>query len=285
MPVATLTNYLEANGIPLDNPAVETTSQLDWLVQPADHRGDAGLEVAQRPGLQPQATIRDRKRGPLALEVHGTVDMDGNPTADVATGLQGNLDALFAALEPPQHTDAGTYLLRLHHPTLPVRSAQGRLKVVRFEYVAGEVAALVLDGLIPSGVLRSEAVTNANSGSVSTTTNLTVPNPGNADQDEMVITLSGTATHVRLESRTWDPSGNTYLEVASDLALGNVVIDTAAFTAVRGVATDVHGLVDAYSPKGWQTWLPLVRDGNNTIRIVPTGGSVTVDIDHYPAWA
>jgi phage-related protein len=137
-----------------------------------------------------------------------------------------------------------------------------------------------LDLSIPGAVLRDEAATIATSPSVAApaTADLVVPNPGTADQYELAITLTGTASTVRLTNLTWDPTAGTYLEFNGTLG-GGVTIDTAAWTATRD-GISVIGLV---AHAGHERWLPLAP-GNNTIRIAPTGGNVTVSVSHLAAY-
>lgn len=284
MATPTLDEYLEANGLPLDNPAVDTVTNLSALYRGADHEGSGGLLIPRRPGELAEALTRGAIRGEITTEVFGDVDMDGVATASVAAGLRANIDQLLAALQPPQHTLGGTYLVRHVHPTEPNRSAQGRLIATDITFLAPTVASIDWDVYVPGGVLRAEVAENAVSGSLSVAGNLAVPNPGSADQDALTVVLTGTATSVRLESKTWDASGDTYLTVAVDLAGGAVTIDTAAKTATQG-GSDVHGNVTAGMPGPWDVWLPLLRDTDNTLRIVPTGGNVTVDVTHYPAYS
>lgn len=280
MATANQDEYLEVDGVPLDTPAWQVTNNYPWLYLPASVRG-ADVLVADRPGLDPAPVIRDVKRGPLAMEVYGDVDSDGAATADLPTGLRDNVDELLAAIRPPAWTLDGTQTLRHIHPTAAARQAPGRLTVVNFEWVAGNAARLMLDCIIPRGVLRGETVDSSTSGSVSAQTTFTVTHPGNDPQEQSTITLSGTATSVLLENLTWQADGDAYLDVAVDLGNGDVTIDTGQATVTQG-GSDVHGNVTA-GLHIWRTWLPLAP-GDNDIRVTPTGGSVTVTWDHYPTW-
>jgi hypothetical protein len=152
--------------------------------------------------------------------------------------------------------------------------------------VPGPGAALLLiDFYLPGGVWRELDDTTVTSDPVTSgnTEDLAVPHPGDADQTQVTITLSGTATDVRLSNRTWSSGDDTRLDVAVNLASGDVVIDTGRWTAMQG-ANDVHGQLSGQTVGPLDVWLPLLAGVNNTIRIAPTGGTCTVTVAHQVAW-
>lgn len=280
MATAIYPERLEVDGVPLDCPAWEVTNNYSWLYTPAEF-AVADYQPGGHAGEIPAPVLRGAKRGPLVMQLNGVLDPDGNEHGDVAAGLRANFDALLAALAPPQHTLTGTRELAHVHPAVATRSGPGRVMVVSTEFVAGVAATVTADCYLPRGVLASVDAEETTSPAIGSSTPFVVANSGSSFQEASTVTLSGSATGVLLESLSWDPDGAAFLYVDVDLSAGDVVIDTAAQTVTQA-GDDVHGLVDA-GLHVLRSWLPLVA-GDNTIRVVPTGGNVTVTWSHHPAF-
>lgn len=283
MPTATRDEYLELGGIPLATGAWETTDLSDLYDAPEIRARTA--TVGYRPGVAAYRPIYGSKRLLLPIEFFGDQDSDGNPIADSRAGLQANLDEFKASVIRPLQTDlSGTRLLRHHLPDGTIRSApaqiRDRLKVSG--HGPGGLSG-VLDIEIPGGVLNSETEVDETSSTISTPTVIQIPNPGTADQFAVLIDLTGTATSVVIYNETWNGDDELWLQFGGDMedsAVGTQ-IDTDAFTAVRN-SINVVGLVTS---SGHEFWMPLLADGDNDLRVEPTGGNVVVRVRHYPAYA
>lgn len=281
MATANRTEYLEYDGYPVANHAIEHTN-LEALWSPPElriqdrqvpyHAGDA---ISSRPITGPRTDL-------LNLVLVGATDSDGNANADSRAGLQATRDELLRdVFRPRQNTNDGLVTSRLYLPDGTTRIADAKIVGSSPPTPSGAGALRIsLDHLIPAGYWRSETVTTVTSPTVTdgTTHDLTVPNAGTADQYGLAINITGGATStVRLSSLTWDATGDTWLDFNGDVSpAGGVDIDTDAWTAERD-GVSVVGLIDH---SGHERWLPLVP-GDNTIRIAPTGGDVTVTVDHY----
>jgi len=282
MPTANRAEYLEVDGVPLATAAWEVTN-LEVLYSGAGSRGaDRAVPyfagdavVARRLG----ASVSHQ----VAMLVVGSHDSDGDPTSDGRQGVVDNLDELKRdVFRPRQNTETGLVVARLTLPDETTRIAD--VHAVNWEHGPLGPSAVrgVFDLVIPAGLWRSETVSSTESPSISdgVPTNVVVPNSGTADQMAVTITIEGGATStVRMSNLTWDSTGGTFLDFNGDTT-DDVVIDTAAFTAVRD-SVSVVGLVDH---SGHERWLPLVP-GNNTIEVAPTGADVTVTFDHYPPFS
>lgn len=280
MATALYDERLEFGGVPLDTPAWEVTNNYGWLYSAAEEL-TADFQPGGYPGLVTAPVLRGAKRGPLVIAINGTVDSDGAAHPDQQTGLRTNFDELLGALATPPNLIHAARDLAHVHPSVATRSGPGRISVVDVQWLAGTVAEVTADCIIPRGVLASVDVDTSTSGSIGSTSTFTVTNPGTSFQEWSTITLSGGASTVLLENLSWDPDGAAALTVDVALGAGDVVIDTRDRTAVQG-GSDVHGGV-APDLHVLRTWLPLVQ-GDNTWRVTPTGGSVTVTVEHRPAF-
>lgn len=101
---------------------------------------------------------------------------------------------------------------------------------------------------------------------------------GDADLLDLDITLSGTATSVRLESKEI----NSVLDVAVDLSNGDVNVLTETFEVLQGTV-DMHGnVVDS----GHERWLPIPAGGGTIVASCePAGSDCTVSIDYRRVWS
>jgi hypothetical protein len=272
--------YAELDGIPLSTAAWDTTSLLD-LYEAPDVRGD-NPTVPYRRGALAFRRITGPKAVTLPLVIYGDYDSTGAPHADPRAGLQANIDELKRlVLDQPRITSAdGTRLLRHHLPDTTIRKALAQVVGnLGLTELAPTVVRAALDLTIPEGLMVGETVDTVTSAvaSAGSFADVVVPNNGSTYQDRIVYTLTGGATTtVKLTNLTADPGGSVYLEFGGSVAAG-VVIDTAAWTAIRS-AVSVLGLI-TYS--GFESWLPLLP-GNNTIRIEPVASTAQLQAAHYP---
>jgi hypothetical protein len=208
------------------------------------------------------------------MVVFGDFDAEGNPHPDNREGLRANLDALAAAMRP----GGGTLAVVMPDGSSRTGNAISAGGLQATALGPGAMRAVV-DLIIPEGVLRSTSATTATSASVSggSSGTISIANSGTAEQNAVVYTLSGTATSVVL-TNTSHPDTPT-LTVAVNLASGNVVVNTGAYTALQGTTSKLGNI----TPTKTQVWLPLILGANN-ISIAPTGGSCTLSISHYPAF-
>lgn len=280
-----MATYLQIDGIPLDGPAWES-DQLDQVLDRATTYGEPGFHVSGQAGDRPQPVVPGPKRLLVPQIIYADLDPDGDPHADVDDGLNRNIEAFKRLLRPRLNTPDGTFVLELHRDGRPTVTAPANVPSPFQTRIPGPGAAiLMVDFYLPGGVWRETTDTSATSDPVTSgnTFDLAVPHPGDADQTEVTITLSGTATDVRLSNRTWSDGDTTRIDVAVDLSDGDVVIDTGRWTALQG-ATDVHGQVSGQTVGPLDVWLPLLAGVDNTIRIAPTGGTCTVTVAHKVAW-
>jgi hypothetical protein len=278
------TEYLDIDGLPLATPAWEVTNLFE-LWGSADQRGDNDI-IPFRRGRTPRRHHMDSKRRTLQMVIEGGVDSDGNPAVDARQQLEDNISELKLGLRPLQHVEGGVRTATLHTPNRVLVGPSQIRTGLQLGPIGPAAVNATLDVEFTDGVLYDVAnevdVTESNvpgGGSA----DLAVPNPGDADQFHVRIDLTGTATQVQLTNLTWDPDLNAYLVFGGaleDTGVGTT-IDTETFTAVRN-GISVIGLV---SHSGHEFWLPLVAGTTNTIRIEPTGGTATVRIRHYPAFA
>lgn len=283
MPTPTQTEYVEIDGIPLATPAWET-NDLSELWDIATILGDTPT-VPYRRGVLPFRRALGGKSFSLPITIIGAEDPDGVPYADPRVGLQANRDIFMRDVIRPPRVDTidGTRTLRYHQAdgsTIlagPMLIAGG----LRPQPLGPSALTGTLIGILTEGGLRDETAVNVSSASVADGNfeDVGVANPGTDYQDAMVIGLTGTATYVKLTNLTADPGGDIWLEFAGDISIGTgVSIDTGAFTCLRDGVNAV-GLLD-YS--GFERWLPLVPGQTNTIRVAPTGGTVTASFNHFP---
>jgi hypothetical protein len=282
-PTATADRYLSIDGIPLDTAAWET-DQLDALYDRYELVGTPTLHIQGKAGEDAQPVTPGVKRIPVPIVVYGDVDADGVPHANPADGLEVNVEQLRRLARPNLATADGTRTIRWHRPDRDTLTAPGLVAASFQTALQGQAAALLLfDLLLPGGVWRQTTPVQEVSSSSSSTYDVTIGHPGDADQTAATIVLSGTATSVRIEQRTWAAAGTTWLGVDVPLSGGAVTIDTAAFTAVQAAA-DVHGLLDSHTDGPLDSWLPLVAGVDNVLRIIPTGGAVQTTVTHHPSW-
>lgn len=273
---ADVDEYVKVDGLPLDTHAWETLD-LAALYDSTPVTG-SNVDLAYHPGQKPRRRWPGPKRVELGIRVFGNVDSDGNPTTSLLGGLRRNLDELKQVLRP-RLFDTGTALLV--HELDDGGSRTARCQVVaplQTSGMQGVAVNGVVDLLVPDGVLRSSQQTTASGSSSSGAAfNLTVDNPGSATQLATVISLSGTATSVLIES---NGLSGVQLDVQVDLNNGDVTVDTDVFTVQQG-GNDMHGNVSA---AGHERWLPL-EPGGDTWTVTPTGGDVTVDVEHFAPWS
>lgn len=112
---------------------------------------------------------------------------------------------------------------------------------------------------------------------------LSVPNAGTADQLDLLLTLSGDATSTKIENRSWGPA--TWLNLAVDLANGDVTVDTDELTAEQGTTNVVGSLTHSTDGALPARWLPLLAGVTNTLVVsVNPGATVTPTVEHYQRW-
>lgn len=281
MPTAIRTEYAEIDGTPLATAAWDTLSLVDLYDTP-DVRGD-NPTVAYKRGALAFRRISGPKAITLPLVIYGDFDSDGAPHSDPREGLVINLDELKRLIiaQPRVTTPFGTRDLRHHLPDgSEVR--HGAIQVLgplSLTELAPTTVEAALELILPEGLLRSEVEADVTSGVAPDGgfADLVVTNTGTVYQDSIIYTLTGgVTTTVKMTNLTADPGGDIFLEFGGDVSPG-VVIDTAAFTAVRS-AISVIGLI-TYG--GFESWLPLVT-GPNTIRIEPLGSTATLQAQHFP---
>jgi hypothetical protein len=265
------TEYSTFRGVPLDTAAWRTTDLSVFWAGPAEYRGN-DIVVPYAQGVRPGRRTIPERRIVVPMVVTGDLDADGVAHATTREGLRANLDALALVFRP------GSGTLDVLMPDGSTRRATAHV-LTGLQTVPAGAGALraVVELLIPEGVFRSTVATTATSASVSAggTGAVNVSNPGTAEQNATTYTMSGTATKVLLTNLT-HPETPT-LEVTANLATGNVVIDTAAYSVTQGVSSLFA------TATGTPGWLPLVP-GTNQIRIQPTGGTATLAISHLPAY-
>ena len=278
----TRAEYVTIDGVPLATPAWEI-NDLSELWDVADVLGET-QPVPYRRGVVPFRRAYGGKSVSFPLTVFGAEDPDGVAYLNARAGLAANRDLLVRDVLRPLQVESGdgTRTLVYHHPdgstrSGPVLPAGG----LRPTPIGPTAFAATLALVLVEGGLRSTVDVDETSASVpaATTGTLTVPNPGTDYQDAAVLTLTGTATAVRITNTTADPDGGVWLEFGGALT-GGVTIDTATFSAVRS-AISVVGLVTF---SGFERWLPLVP-GDNVLEIEPTGGTATLNVTHRPFYA
>lgn len=263
---------LEIDGLSLATYGWEALDISD-LYSSANYRGADSFV----PFLDGQIARRrwiDAKRVSIQMIVHGNVDENGVAYASSLTGLRTNLDTLYKKVRPRQNSGSGTVLLRHHLDDGTIREADAIPVGFQVGWEGPHHAKGTIDLLIPGGVLKDTTDTIAGPTAFSAAGDLTVSNPGNTDQFDMTIDLSGTATSVKLISRTWDATDETWLNYGGAVS-GGIEIDTKNFTVLEGTTSRIGN----FTHSGHERWLPLLP-GNNTIRVQPTGGNVTVTVTH-----
>lgn len=278
MATANLAERLEIDGVPLSTPAWETEDLSPLWDVPAYRGGD--LEVPFRRGVVPFRRISGAKRVDLPLAIFGDFDPDGTVPADARAQLWLNRRELVrTVLRPVQVASiTGDRTIRYYAPDGTTLAGPGkvigRLRPTQLGPI-GMKASVSLS--LSEGGLRAETETDVTSSEVADAGQLDfdVPNAGDDYQDELRLTLTGTATLVRLTNLTAHAT-DVWWEFGGSLDAG-VTVDTSDFSAERG-GVSVTGLV---THSGYERWLPLVP-GDNTIRIEPTGGTVTVRFQHFP---
>jgi hypothetical protein len=270
----TQSEYLEVDGTPLSTPAWEVTD-LSQMYETPENRGEDEA-VPYHEGMQPRRRIIGTKHVILPIFIYGGEDPDGASYANARAGFQANTDLLKRLVLKPVQKGNGTRTLRHHLPDGSVRAGAGRVLGPFSPAPVGPSSARgTVDVVIPGGVLRDEVATEAVLALTGAATDLVVEHPGTADQFEVFLELAGTCTALRIENRTWDPTGDTFLEFNGAPAPG-AVIDAGLWTAVRDGAS-VVGLINH---GGHERWLPL-EPGDNTLRFIPTGGTVSATVSHY----
>lgn len=279
MVTANLAERLEIAGIPLSTPAWEI-EDLSPLWDVAGYRG-GDLSVPYQRGVVPFRRALGAKVVDLPFVVLGDYDPDGQPAADPRAQLWANRRELVRTVLRPRQvaTNTGDSTVRYYAPDGTTIAGPGKIVGGLRPTAVGPSAfrgSLALS--LSEGGLRAETQTDVTSAEVSDGNQLdfTVPNAGDDYQDELLIDLTGTATVVRLTNLTADAGGDVWWEFGGSLDAG-VAVDTSDFSAVRG-GVSVTGLV---THSGFERWLPLVP-GDNTVRIEPTGGTVTVQFRHFP---
>lgn len=273
MATANRAEYVSVDGVPLSTPAWEVES-LEELYGSAETLGD----FFSVPGLRGAIATRRQvgvKRVRIPVVIVGDVDSDGVPHSDVREGLLANRDEFVASfMDPPSVFSDGLRTFVHNLPGGVVRSGPcvvtGGMVPQRIGRAAFRVAP---EFSLIEGGLRSTTLVDVSSGSGT----LLVPNPGTGYQDSITYTLTGTATSVLIENTTADPGGSVWLDFGGNLT-GGVVIDTRNYTSVRN-GVDVVGLVQH---SGHERWLPLVPNTTNTLTVTPTGGTCTLQAQHYP---
>lgn len=279
MPTANLSERLEIDGVPLSTPAWEI-EDLSGLWDLGEYRG-GDRAVPYRRGVLPYRRILGAKVVDLPFVILGDYDPDGALAADPRAQLWANRNELVRTVLRPLQvgTATGDRTVRYYAPDGSTLAGPGKVVGGLRPTPVGPSAmrgSLALS--LTEGGLRSETLVDVTSSSVADGGQLdfTVPNPGTDYQDELTLTLTGTASVVRLTNLTADPAGGVWWEFGGTLDAG-VTVDTELFTATRG-GVSVVGLV---THSGYEKWLPLVP-GDNTVRIEPTGGTATVQFEHYP---
>jgi hypothetical protein len=274
MPVATQAEYVSVDGVPLSTPAWHTES-LAELYDIAMPEGDLVTVPYLRGALAARRQLGP-KRVRLPVVIYGDADSDGNPHSDVREGLLANRDEFVRDVVRP--LQVGSDGLRTMVHTLPGGGTRsGPCQVVgsmRPVPVGRSALRVAVEFALTEGGLRDTTQVD-----VSGSGSLAVPNTGNDYQDAIIYTLTGTATSVKVENTTADPGGDIWFEFGGDLT-GGVVLDTRLYTAVRG-GVNVVGLVQH---SGHERWCPLIP-GTNTLTITPTGGTCTLQAQHYPFFA
>lgn len=285
MATANRAEYLTIGSVPMQTAAWDLINLWE-LWNAADIRG-SNDQTPYRRGRRGRRHLEDSKRVTLQFAIYGSHDSGGNPaTAGTEREqLEANIDELKVALRPRQNASDGAADGSL---VTPSKTLTGRIQAksgLSLGPLGPAGARATADIEILDGVLYDVAgqVDVTETGvAAGGSEDMTVPNPGSADQYAMTIELTGTATSVRLTSLTWDPDGDTWIEFGGALeesAVGTT-IDTDTFSAVRN-SLSVIGLM---TQSGHERWLPLLAGVDNTIRVEPVGGTATVQIVHNPAY-
>ncbi len=265
------TEYATFRGVPLDTTAWRTTDQSVFWAGPGEYRG-SDIVVPYAQGVRAGRRLIPEKRIVIPIIVTGDLDADGIAHSSVREGLRLNLDALAQAFRP------GSGALDITLPDGSTRTATAHVLTGLQAVPAGPGALrCVVEVMVPDGVMRSTTATTATSSTVTAggTVDLTVSNPGSAEQNAISYTLSGTATEVLLTNLS-HPDTPT-LEITADLSVDDVLIKTAEYSVM-------HGTTPLFATAtGSPGWLPLVP-GNNAIRIQPTGGDAVLDVSHNAAY-
>jgi hypothetical protein len=279
MATPNLAERLELDGVPLSTPAWEV-EDLSPLWDLAGYRGD-DLEVPYRRGVVPFRRQLGGKVVDLPFVILGDYDPDGQPAVDPRAQLWANRRELVRTVLRPRQvaTNTGDSIVRYYAPDGETYAGPGKIVGGLKPTAVGPAAlrgSLALS--LSEGGLRDETESDQTSAQVSDGNQLdfAVANDGDDYQDELRLTLTGTATVVRLTNLTADAGGDVWWEFGGSLDTG-VAVDTSDFSAVRD-GVSVTGLV---THSGFERWLPLVP-GSNTVRIEPTGGTVTVRFQHFP---
>lgn len=274
----TATEYAEIAGVPLATPAWRALDLSELYDSPPIRGSDRMVPYHEGDAIPLRRSLASSRRS-LRMIFNGEEDREGNAHSSVRAGLLANIDEFKSAVcRPRQNTQTGLVTINHYLADGSTRRAQGRvIPPLQLGAVGPTGWRGTLDLSIP-GLFRSVATTDFSATGIAAQTDVTLPNPGTADQFETVITLTGTATQVRLANLSWDSGGDTYLEFLGSLS-PSVIIDTGDWTALRGASS----VVGAVSHSGHERWLPLLP-GDNTIRITPTGGTVSASFSHYAPW-
>lgn len=278
MPTPNSAVYLEVGSFPLSTAGWEVVDHSSLFdlpdlvggdVQPPYRRGGLGFRRMER-----------TKTVDLPFIVYGRADGDGVPASDRAEQLWVNRNTVLQALGPLQAGSAtGDRTVTFHAPDGGTYAGPGKLVGrIGLQHLTPHALKGMLVLQLTEGGLRASTPVDETSSEATApgTVDLVVPNPGTSWQDRAVLTLTGTATSVTVTNLTDGPT----LAFGGNLT-GGVVIDTGAWTAVRGGTVDVVGLV---THSGHPRWMPL-RAGETTIRVAPTGGTATLQVVHYPFYA
>jgi hypothetical protein len=250
--------------VSLSTPAWEVTDlSVIWSAE-AQHRG-GDIVIPYSQGVFAGRRFISERRILIPMVVYSDFDASGAPHPDHRTGLQINLDALKRLTRP------GLTVLAVDMPDGSTRSAPAfAASGLAISPLGPGAARCVMDLIIPGGVLRD---TTATTGST-TGSSLTIDNAGTAEQNEATLTFSGSATSVVVVN-TSHPNTPT-LTLTTNLATGTVVVNTGAYTVLRGSTN----LIGSITPVGHPNWMPLVP-GSNVLTVTATGGTCTLAVSHY----
>lgn len=193
VPVATFTEYIAIDGVPLSSPAW-VTEDISSLIDGPDVRG-TDLVVPARAGQVARRRVLDARTVNLPIVVYGGVDSAGVEQTDAREGLQSNLDQLKLIFSPVTTTVDGTRLLEWVRPG-EVRSARVHISpAVSMRSLGPTAVRMVASITIPGGVLRGDedeaqgVLESSEEGQASASATFTVEGTGEVQDAQFVLEI------------------------------------------------------------------------------------------------
>lgn len=140
--------YVELGGVPLATPAFECLDPMT-LAAPASRRGQDRV-IAGAAGVRAKRRRKTVTRRTITVVVAGHPKWDGSQHSAGDTGLQSNLDHIYAALLP---TDGDPITATVHKPGGSTVTGPVQIEDIETEYHGDTDAVLTIDISIPGGEL------------------------------------------------------------------------------------------------------------------------------------